>query len=86
VQVADNDDAARQGLAVARERGESGGGLPARAMLVADRGLASIHNALFAAALEDPEVMTSGNLRAADLGHGLPSCPTDSSWNSVPSS
>ncbi len=47
---------ARQGLAVARERGESGGGLPVRAMLVADRGLASIRNALLAAALEDPDV------------------------------
>ncbi len=55
VLVADNDGESQQGLAVAREWGENGGGLPVRAMLVAERGLASIRNALLAAALEDAD-------------------------------
>jgi succinoglycan biosynthesis protein ExoM len=53
VLVADNDAIGREGLAVVRELANEPAEFPLRSILVAERGLASVRNALFAEALRD---------------------------------
>ena len=53
VLVADNDAQHREGLAVIREMSGGSADLPVRGILVMERGLASVRNALMATALRD---------------------------------
>jgi succinoglycan biosynthesis protein ExoM len=53
VLIADNDAVGLEGLAVVRELAGESAEFPLRSILVAERGLASVRNALFAEALSD---------------------------------